>query len=335
MKKSENLKLEKIVNKFASKKILIIGDLMLDEYIFGKTTRLSPEAPIPIVEVEKINYVPGGAANTANNVKSLGARTILTGLVGKDENGKILIKLLKKKDIKVNGILEDTERPTTLKSRVVSQGQQIVRIDKENRKPITKKVERALLSFIKIIIPKVDIILISDYAKGVITSRLCQQIITLAKTKGKPVLIDPKGKNSSKYKDCFIIVPNLKELEDALKIQVNDLSKLPQAAKMLLAHVNSEAVLVTLGGLGMALLEKSGKYFSVPATNVGVVDISGAGDTAIAAFALSVAAGASLQEAMLLSTYACSVVIGKMGTATTTQEELIKAIKEVKFKKDE
>lgn len=335
MKKSENLKLEKIVNKFAGKKILIIGDLMLDEYIFGKTTRLSPEAPIPIVEVEKINYVPGGAANTANNVKSLGAQTILTGLVGKDENGKILIKLLKKKDIKVYGILEDIKRPTTLKSRVVSQGQQIVRIDKENRKPITKKVERALLSFIKIIIPKVDIILISDYAKGVITSRLCQQIITLAKTKGKPVLIDPKGKNSSKYKDCFIIVPNLKELEGALKIQVNDLSKLPQAAKMLLAHVNSEAVLVTLGGLGMALLEKSGKYFTVPATNVGIVDISGAGDTAIATFALSLAAGASLREAMLISTYACSVVIGKMGTATTTPEELIKAIKHVKFKNDE
>lgn len=328
-------KLKKIIKNFTDKKILIIGDLMLDEYIFGKTTRLSPEAPIPIVEVEKINYVLGGAANTANNVKSLGAQTILTGLVGKDENGQILIKLLKKRNIKVNGILEDIKRPTTLKSRVVSQGQQIVRIDKENRKPIAKKIERALLTYIKKTITKVDVVLISDYAKGVVTSWLCQQIISLAKINNKPVLIDPKGKNSSKYKDCFIIAPNLNELEDALKIQVNDLSKLPQAAKMLLAHVNSEAVLVTLGGFGMALLEKSGKYFTVPATNVGVVDISGAGDTAISNFALSLAAGATFREAMLISTYACSVVIGKRGTATASQEEIINAIKKVKFKKDE
>lgn len=328
-------KLEKTIKKFTDKKILIIGDLMLDEYLSGKTTRLSPEAPVPIVEVESVNYVPGGAANAANNVNALGDEAVLVGVVGKDENGQKLIKLLQKQDIKTGGIFEDSERPTTTKSRIISQGQQIVRIDKENRKPISKKLENKLLTFIRKAISRVNIILISDYAKGVITPSMSKAIISLAKNSGKQVLVDPKGGDFSKYRDCFLITPNLKELETALKIQLKNIKKLPQAARMLLAHVNSEAVLVTLGADGMALLEKSGKYTDVPSADVKVVDISGAGDTAIATYALSLAAGADFEEAMLLSTYACSIVIGKLGTATTSRDELIKAIKTVRFNKHE
>lgn len=328
-------KLEKIVRNFAGKKILILGDLMLDEYIFGKTTRLSPEAPVPIVETKKIVHLPGGAANAANNVKTLGDGTILTGIIGKDENGKKLIKLLKNKGIKTAGIFEDSERPTTLKSRIVSEGQHIVRIDKESRTPITRALEKKLLDFIKKTINNVDIVLISDYAKGVITPTLSQAIINLATKADKRVLVDPKGEDFSKYQGCSTILPNLKELEIAMKIQVKNLRSLPQAEKMLLAHVNSEAALITLSANGMALLEKSGKYTKMPAPDVKVVDISGAGDTAIASFALSLAAGATFQEAMSISTYACSVVIGKLGTATVTQSELVKAFKTVKLKKDE
>lgn len=333
--KIDKNKLERTIKNFTGKKILIIGDLMLDEYLLGKTTRLSPEAPVPIVEVEKVNYVPGGAANAANNVNALGDEAVLVGVVGKDENGQKLIKLLQKQGIKTAGIFEDSERPTTTKSRIISQGQQIVRVDKENRKPISKKLENKLLTFIKKAISRVNIILISDYAKGVVTPSMSKAIISLAKNAGKRVLVDPKGEDFSKYRDCFLITPNLKELETALKIQLKNFKNLPQAARMLLAHVNSEAVLVTLGADGMALLEKSGKYTDVPSADVKVVDISGAGDTAIATYALSLTAGADFEEAMLLSTHACSIVIGKLGTATASRDELIKAIKTVKLNKDE
>lgn len=327
-------KLEKIIKNFTGKKILIIGDLMLDEYLLGKTTRISPEAPVPIVEVERANYVPGGAANAANNVNILGDQTILVGVVGEDENGQKLVKILKQLGIKTSGIFKTRERPTTLKSRIVSQGQHLVRIDKESRELIPKGVEKKLLDFIKKTISRIDIVLISDYAKGVVTPILSQAIINLAKDADKQVLIDPKGEDYSKYYGCYMITPNLKELETVLKIQVKDLKSLLQAAKMLLTHVNSETILVTLGADGMALVEKSGKYTAIPSANVKVVDISGAGDTAIATFALSLTAGANFYEAMLISTYACSVTIGKMGTATASRNELIKAIKEVELNKN-
>lgn len=328
-------KLKKIVKNFPDKKILIVGDLMLDEYLMGKTTRISPEAPVPIVEVDSVSYVPGGAANAAANIKSLGDHTVLVGVVGKDENAQKLISLLKNRGIKTYGILEDTKRPTTLKSRIISQNQHVVRVDKENRGPISTKLEKKVLGFVKEVIKDVDIVLISDYAKGVVTPTLSQAIIKLAKETGKQILVDPKSDDFSKYRGCFIITPNLKELEMALKIKLPNLKTLPQAAKMLLAQVNSEAILITLGEDGMALLEKSGRYTKIPAPDTKVIDISGAGDTAVATFSLSLAAGASLEEAMLLSTFACSVVIGKIGTATTSREELIKAIEGVRLKNNE
>lgn len=331
--KIDTNKLEKIIKNFTGKKILVVGDLMLDEYLVGKTTRLSPEAPVPIVEIEKINYVPGGAANAANNVKSLGDETILVGIIGNDQNGQTLIKLLKKQGIKTTGVFRDPERPTTLKSRIVSQGQQVVRVDKESHKPISNKVEKKILNFIKEKIHDVDIILISDYAKGVVTPILSQTIIKLANKIGKRVLIDPKGEDFSKYQGCFMITPNLNELETVLKIQAKNTKDLSQFTKMLLANIGSEAILTTLGANGMVLTEKSGKHTAIPAIDVKVVDISGAGDTAIATFALSLTAGANLYEAMLISTYASSVTISKMGTATVSRSELIKAIKEVKLKK--
>lgn len=331
--KINSQKLKKIIKKFDNKRILIVGDLMLDEYIFGKTTRSSPEAPVPIVEVERVVHVPGGAANAATNVSSLGDETILVGVIGRDENGQKLMKLLQKQGINTAGIFEDFERPTTTKSRIVTKGHHVVRIDKESRKPISKKLERKLLAFIKKTISRVNTILISDYAKGVVTPSLSQTIINLAKNIDKQVLIDPKGKDFNKYQGCYIVTPNLKELETVLKIKVKDIKSLRQAEKTLLAKVDSEAILTTLGADGMALTEKSGKYTAIPATDVKVVDISGAGDTAIATFALSLTAGANLYEAMLISTYACSVTIAKMGTATVSRNELIKAIKEVKLVK--
>lgn len=331
--KTDTKKLEEIIKKFTGKKILIIGDLMLDEYLLGKTTRISPEAPVPIVEVEKISYVPGGAANVANNVNSLGYEAILVGVVGKDENGQRLIKLLQKQGIKTTGIFEDINRPTTLKSRIVLRGKHVIRIDKESRKPIPEGVEKKLLAFIKKSIDQVNMILISDYAKGIITPTLSHAIINLVKNTDKRVLVDPKGKNFMKYQGCFMVTPNLCELETILKIKVKNHKEFSEVAKKFLTRMGSEAILTTLGSNGMALIEKSGKYTTIPATTVKVVDVSGAGDTAIATFALALTAGASFYEAMEISTYACSIAIGKIGTATASRNELIKAIKEVTFKK--
>lgn len=328
-------KLERIVKNFSGKKVLIIGDIMLDEYIFGITKRLSPEAPVPIVEVERIMHVPGGAANAANNVRSLGDETFLVGVIGKDETGQQLLNMLHKLGIKTDGILKLTDRQTILKSRIISQGQHIVRVDKEDRKEIPENIQKKLLRLIKKKIKNIDIVLISDYAKGVVTPIISQETIKLAKRANKKVLIDPKGEDFSKYRGCSIITPNLKELETALKISNSSLKSLPQSAKMLLAHVNSEAVLVTLGGKGMSLLDNLGNYIHIPSADVRVVDISGAGDTAVGTFSLSLAAGANFFEAMLVSIYACSVVIGKMGTATVSRNELLNVIKKVRLKKDE
>lgn len=331
--KTDTKKLEEIIKKFIGKKILIIGDVMLDEYLLGKTTRFSPEAPVPIIEVEKISYVPGGAANVANNVNSLGYEAVLVGVVGRDENGIRLRKLLRKQGIETASIFEDSKRPTTIKSRIILRGKHVVRIDKEKCIPISKRLEGNILAYIKKNISFVNAVLISDYAKGVITPTLSQAIINLAKNADKLVFVDPKGKNFKKYQGCFMVTPNLCELETILKIKVKDLKGLPKVAKTLLTRMNSEAILTTLGANGMALMEKSGKYTTIPATTVKVVDISGAGDTAIATFALALTAGANFYEAMEISTYACSITIGKIGTATASRNELIKAIKEVTFKK--
>jgi len=328
MKKPQKERLERIVKQFVGKKVLIIGDVMLDEYVFGTTSRLSPEAPIPIVDVEKTVHVPGGAANAAFNLRSIGDETFLVGVVGKDEQAQQVKALLEEKGVKTDGLFVDPSRPTTLKSRIISQNQHIVRIDREKKHPLSKEMEKKLLRFVLPQIAKSDIVLISDYDKGVVTSGLAQTVIATAKKKGKKVLVDPKGVDFSKYRGCFMVTPNLKELEIALRMEKLDIKTLPQSAKMLLVHVNADAVLVTLSKHGMALLEKNGRYIHLPAPNVRVVDISGAGDTAIATFALALAAGADFEEAMFISTFACAVVIGKPGTATCSREELYRSIRE-------
>lgn len=319
-----------IINKFKEAAILVVGDLILDEYLMGTVDRISPEAPIPILDVKEISRRPGGAANTAYNIKGLGGRAILAGVIGNDENGHALKNLLAEKGIDVQGIFSDSSRRTTLKARAVSRGQHIVRIDLEDKNPIDPGIEEKLFQFIESRISGIKTIIISDYMKGVVTPNLSKKIIELAKSHNVFSLVDGKAADFSKYRGCDAITPNKKELGCALNISPEQLSgegRFLQAGKMLLAHVTSNNVLVKRGEQGMTLFGRSGDCFSYPATNKNPIDVSGAGDTAVATFALSLSAGADMKQAVILASYACGIGVGKAGTAVVYPEELKDAIK--------
>lgn len=319
-----------IIKNFKDQKILVVGDLMLDEYLIGNVDRISPEAPIPILDVKEISHRPGGAANTAHNIQSLGGKVFLAGVVGQDENGILLKTLMAEKGIDIQGIVIDSQRKTTLKTRAVAKNQHIVRIDIEDREPINPEIETKLLQFIESRLPGVKTIIISDYLKGVITPVLSKKIIELSKSRNVLSLVDGKSTDFSKYRGCNIIIPNKKELGHALNIPLEQLAsdgRFLQAGKMLLAHVMSDNVLVKCGEQGMTLFKKDGSAFSHLAVNRNPVDISGAGDTAIATFALALVSGADQEQAVVLASYACGIGVGKVGTAVVLPEELWASLK--------
>lgn len=314
-----------IIQNFKNKKIAVIGDIMLDEYILGNAERISAEEPILILDAHKVAFVPGGAANTANNISSLGGKVLLAGVIGPEDKGMILRKLLNERGVDITSVIIDKNRKTTVKTRAIAQNRQLFRIDLEDRHPIGPEIEKKVIDFIASKIKEINSIIISDYAKGFVTPNLAKNIIELADKNNIPCLIDPKGDDYSKYRGCSIITPNKKELAQFLNIpldQLNGESRFIQAGKMLLSHVLSENVLITQGKEGMTLFKKTGEIFHCPAVNKNAIDVSGAGDTAIATFALSFTAGADIKVAMEIASYACGVSVGKMGTAIVTPEEL-------------
>ena len=328
------VELSNIVKNFKTPKVLVVGDLMLDEYISGEANRISPEAPILILDAKETTYLPGGAANTAHNIKTLGDEVILTGVIGQDEKGRILKEALEKKGIDSQGLIIDPQRKTTLKTRVVARNQQVVRVDIENRDPIGLQTEESLFNFIQSKIGEISSIIISDYAKGVVTPTLSQKIIALARNNNILCLIDPKGNDYSKYRNCHIITPNKKEIAQALNIpieQMSDKSKFLQAGKMLLGHVMSDYVLVTQGAEGMTLFGKDGNVFYYQAVNKKAIDVSGAGDTSIGTFALALGAGADLKQAVILASHACGVEVSKVGTAVVFPEELEESLRDLTY----
>lgn len=310
------------INSWKDKKIAIIGDIMIDEYIIGKIERISPEAPVPILEVEEEKYVLGGAANVANNIKTLGGDPILIGVIGEDKNGEKLINLLQEKNIK-NYLITDKTRPTTTKTRLVSLGQQIVRMDREKKMPINMEVEEKLIGYLEKIIENIDLIVLSDYAKGVLTPSLTQKIISLALSKNKKITADPKGKDYSKYRGISYITPNEKEAKIASNMEEN--FDLIQCAQKLNEIIKGEGIIITRGENGMFLYTKNSYYF-IPALKVEVRDVTGAGDTVISAFALALSTGINPLEACIIANFAASCVVRKLGTSTVTSSELISTI---------
>jgi D-glycero-beta-D-manno-heptose-7-phosphate kinase len=319
--------IEKIMGKFSNIKVLVIGDLILDEFLWGDVSRISPEAPVPVVWVKSESFMPGGAANVVNNIRALGGKTYICGVVGKDERGKILTEELRKKGVDVGGIFVDGDRMTTLKTRVVAHHQQVVRIDKEKMEGLAGGITARMVEYVKRIINDIDAIIIEDYGKGVISAGLLEGVMKLAKRHKKIVTVDPKEENFHYYKGVTAITPNHHEAAKAAGVKVNDDGGILAAGKALLNRLKCESVLVTLGENGMQLFEKQGRITRIPTVAQEVYDVSGAGDTVIGTFTLALAAGAAMPEAAYIANFAAGIVVGKVGIATVTPEEILEKFK--------
>ena len=320
-------KIKNRVRNFKNVKVLVVGDLILDEFLWGDVSRISPEAPVPVVWVKKENFMPGGASNVANNLSALGADVYLAGVVGDDEHGTILKAELEQKGVNIAGLVTDDSRPTILKTRVVAQHQQVVRIDKEKVDPLSSNIVEKLVGYIEGMIKDIDAVVIEDYGKGVITSALLSKVVPAAKRYNKIISVDPKEEHFKYYKGISVITPNNHEAARAVGFEIKDEATLRKAGEMLLKKLNCRIALITLGENGMAVFQKSKPMKHIPTVAQEVFDVSGAGDTVIASYTLSLAAGADPIMAAHIANCAAGIVVGKIGIAVVTPEELLGRIK--------
>ena len=335
----------KILSKFALKHILVVGDCILDQYIQGSVSRISPEAPVPVMVEKRSFYTPGGAANVAHNLRSLGAKVTLVGRIGNDNEGRILKRLLSQDGVGVRGLFVERAFPTIRKTRVVAQNQQIVRIDREKiANHRNKETQQAINRFITDNIGSFHAVIISDYGKGMVTPGLVNVVRDQALAHKKIIIVDPKVEHFGYYRNVTAITPNLKEAENAIrniKITSKDAAQLGinsdrlegnkdinLAGAELLRYLELESLLITLGEHGMRLFEKGKKPVSIKTVAREVFDVSGAGDAVVSTFALSLTAGASKREAAEIANFAGGVVVGKIGAVAVTREELEQAIRE-------
>ncbi len=321
--------LKSLISSFHQAKVLVVGDLILDEFIWGNVSRISPEAPVPVVWVESENFMPGGASNVATNIRSLGGEVYLAGMVGDDARGEILQTLLRKKGIQCEGIFSDMNRPTTQKTRVIAHHQQVVRIDREVTRPVPDNVLKDITNYIAERMPEVDALIIEDYGKGVVVPKLVQEAVRLAKKYKKIITVDPKETHFSYYRGVTAITPNHHEAGSAVGVPIKDNATLERAGQKLLEKLHCENVLITLGENGMCLFEKGKPMFKINTVAQDVFDVSGAGDTVISAYTLAKARRASAQEAAYISNCAAGIVVGKVGVAVTNREELLNKIKQL------
>ena len=318
-------RLLKIVGNLNSKSIMVIGDLMLDKYIWGDVSRISPEAPVQVVSVEKENYVPGGAANVANNIAGLGSKASMVGIVGNDISKDYLISELKKRNINVDGIMIDEKRPTIQKVRIIARSQQLLRVDYENKDRLHDHIEKKLIKFISENLQNVDGVVVSDYAKGAVTKGLMSILKDLARKHNKTIIVDPKPRNKELYTDVTLITPNHKEASEMAGIEEETEKDIEKIGAILLKTLNNN-VLITRGEKGMSLFEKNGRITNIPTKAKEVFDVTGAGDTCVATIALALATGATMEEAAIIANHAAGIKVGKIGTATVSIDELRESI---------
>lgn len=318
--------IENKLNDFKDKKIAIIGDLILDKYIFGKVERISPEAPIPVVSVLKEKYVPGGAANVAANISTLGGKVFLFGITGKDESKERLFNKLSALSIDTTDIIEDSQRKTTEKIRIIGHNQQLLRIDYEDITDISKKLEVKLLD--KLSASEFDVIIISDYAKGTITFNLLNQIKTYALKNNVKIIIDPKPYHKNWYKNVFLITPNQKEAGEMLGKSILTKNDFIEAGNKLVSTYKSNIV-ITAGSNGIYIFEKDKKHRHIHTKAKEVYDVSGAGDTVVATLALALSANMNLLDAAELANQAAGIKVGKLGTAPVSINELRENLKKL------
>lgn len=334
--------LKSIINRFPKTNILVIGDLILDEYIWGSVDRISPEAPVPVVWANKRTYVPGGAANVANNIRSLDAKVCLVGVMGKDDNRDILLAQLRKRKISAKGIFTEAKRHTTVKTRIVAGHQQVVRVDWEHTDALTKELNQKIIRFMRSSLDDFDAVIIEDYGKGVINIDLLEELIQLAHAHKKIITVDPKEEHFQYYHGVTSITPNRKELENAIRnLKIKDTTNrfkintdklftdqdIDFAANEIIRYLDLESLLVTLGEHGMRLFDKNNRITHIPTVAQEVFDVSGAGDTVISCFTLALSCGATKLEAAHIANFAAGIVVGKIGTAVTNRKELLARIK--------
>ncbi len=317
----------KIIEKFSQSRVLVVGDIMADEFIWGKVNRISPEAPVPVVNVTEETLRLGGAANVVNNIVSLGGEVLLCGVIGNDTVGKRLKRELKKIGVEIEGIVKEDKRPTTVKTRIIAHGQQIVRYDREKRAPLLPESYEKINTFIKKRINDVDAVIISDYGKGVITEPLIKEILFLTKSNGKIISVDPKIYNFYMYKNVTVITPNHYEAANAAGMEINSEEDLVNAGKLIIEKLKCKSLLITRGEEGMSLFA-DGKIVHIPAVAREVYDVTGAGDTVISAFTLCLSAGADFIDGAFISNFAAGIVVGKVGTSTASRKEVVKSIEE-------
>ncbi|MBN1794941.1 MAG: D-glycero-beta-D-manno-heptose-7-phosphate kinase [Candidatus Omnitrophica bacterium] len=316
------------IKNFHKVRVLVIGDLIFDKFLWGQVERISPEAPVPVVWVTSESFMPGGAANVANNIATLKGQVTLCGVTGDDDEGKTLRQQLEVRSVLTDGIIVDKARPTTVKTRVIAHHQQVVRFDTEDVNPISDPIGSQILSVVEDRIADTDVVVIEDYGKGVVNAPLLDRLVPLCVKNNKLIFVDPKIENFHCYKGVTAITPNRKEAGEGSNVRIKDKEGLYKAGRTLLENLNCQAVLVTLGEDGMCLFEQGEGPVEIPTFAREVFDVSGAGDTVISAFALAVGAGASMTEAAHIANYAAGLVVEKVGISVAESEELMKRILE-------
>lgn len=317
-----------LLDKFAGKKILVVGDVMLDKFIWGNVTRISPEAPVPIVLVKSESYTPGGAANVANNIAELGGIVMIVGVIGNDEAAKILTKELQRRSIVTDNLIVDSSRPTIQKVRVIGHSQQLVRVDYENYDAFGDEILKQLIGIVEGLVRTVDAVVVSDYAKGIANKRVMEVLFALCLKHEKKIIVNPKPKNKHLYKNATVILPNHLEANIMAGIENHNDENLELVGQTLVRDLNSD-VIITRGEKGMAIFSKGADLGSyIPTKAKEVYDVTGASDTVAATLALALASGANVDDAAAIANYAAGVVVGKIGTSTVTIGEIRQSIQD-------
>ena len=318
--------LQAALERLARPRVLVIGDLILDRYVSGDVERISPEAPIPVLNARTTAEKLGGAGNVAANLRSMEAEVEMVGVVGQDGRGRMLSEMLAQSGVVTSGVLADPSRPTTEKTRMISGVQQVLRVDFEVSRPISDELATRILGELSARIAQAGAVILSDYGKGVLTPKVLAGAIELAQRHGVPVLVDPKGSDYTRYRGATLITPNRKEAEEALGRKLSDRAEWPRAAQELISIADLQAAVVTLGAQGMFLMNRAGESVHVPTFAREVFDVTGAGDTVISHLALYLAAGLDLPIAVHLANHAAGIVVAKPGAASVTRGELFERL---------
>ena len=320
---------ERYLEDIQGKKVLVVGDLMIDQYIWGDVSRMSPEAPVPVVGVNQETLRLGGAANVANNILSLGGGVEVCGLVGDDQMGRWLAQDLKKRGIGARGIILSQDRPTTVKTRVIAHSQQVVRFDREVTHLLTRDEEKTIAGSIQSFLKECGAIVISDYAKGTITPTLIREIVIMADEAGLPVAVDPKVKHFATYRGVTVLTPNLLEAAAGSGVLIDSIDALIEAGREIIRKLDCKFLVITRGDQGMTLFKGADDWVHIPAVGREVYDVTGAGDTVVATLALALASGLDMEDSAWLANIAAGVVVNEVGTVPITLDQMRARVREL------